>query len=302
MTSITAPPRELPFELGKPQSFQGLGLIPLFGRDEPTLEYIGLDEAAAARPRRHRDRRGRIRRDLAVSQPVEGQRPPLRGRRARRRQAEPRARADDPRPRAVEDAVPVNCVERGRWSYRSEQFAPAPRAAHPQMRRKSREAGQASVWAEISAKSARLDAASRRPTLSRLSSSSTARRSTSTSRRCRGGGPVRGDRRRRRPRRLPRLRVALRGLRRALRKAPPRLRPRRRRAAGRRARSRGLRAAAGRGGSHAPSAGWEPSTASASTVDSRGAASPAPSSSSATRSSPSASSRQVGRKILGCCR
>src|SRR4051812_27331875 len=48
MTFITAPPRELPFELGKPQSFQGLGLIPLFTRDEPALEYIGLDEAAAA--------------------------------------------------------------------------------------------------------------------------------------------------------------------------------------------------------------------------------------------------------------
>ena len=48
MTSITAPHTELPFELGKPQSFQGLGLIPLFSRDEPALEYIGLDEAAAA--------------------------------------------------------------------------------------------------------------------------------------------------------------------------------------------------------------------------------------------------------------
>ena len=160
MTSITAPPTELPFELGKPQSFQGLGLIPLFSRDEPALEYIGLDEAAAAGlVVTEIDQSGSVG-TLAVSNPLkdnvllyEGEE--LIGAKQNRvleRTILVHAQSKTP--------VPVNCVERGRWSYRSEQFATAPRAAHPQMRRMSREAGQAGVWAEISAKSARLDAAS----------------------------------------------------------------------------------------------------------------------------------------------
>jgi hypothetical protein len=53
--------------------------------------------------------------------------------------------------------VPVHCVERGRWAYRTRAFAPAPRAAYPELRRASR-AGQGAVWAEVSAKQARLHA------------------------------------------------------------------------------------------------------------------------------------------------
>src|SRR4051794_37132935 len=46
MTS-TASRTSLPFELGEAQCFGGLGLVPLFPAKDPTLEYIGLDEAAA---------------------------------------------------------------------------------------------------------------------------------------------------------------------------------------------------------------------------------------------------------------
>jgi hypothetical protein len=54
--------------------------------------------------------------------------------------------------------VPVTCVERGRWSYRSERFAPAPRAAYPELRRARVTGGQSAAWASVSAKSARLEA------------------------------------------------------------------------------------------------------------------------------------------------
>ena len=55
--------------------------------------------------------------------------------------------------------MPVSCVERGRWSYRSELFAPAPRTAYPDLRRAKREGGgQSDVWSNVAAKSARLDA------------------------------------------------------------------------------------------------------------------------------------------------
>jgi len=52
---------------------------------------------------------------------------------------------DDPRRGALEADVPVHCVERGRWAYRSQRFAPAAHAAAPELRRHK---GQAEAWAE----------------------------------------------------------------------------------------------------------------------------------------------------------
>src|SRR3990172_9605822 len=39
--------------------------------------------------------------------------------------------------------IPVSCVEQGRWSYRSDAFAPAPHAAYPELRRRKAERLQA---------------------------------------------------------------------------------------------------------------------------------------------------------------
>ena len=55
--------------------------------------------------------------------------------------------------------IPAKCVEQGRWAYHSRRFAPAPRAAHPELRRLRHDLGrpsQQAVWAEVAAKSARL--------------------------------------------------------------------------------------------------------------------------------------------------
>jgi hypothetical protein len=55
--------------------------------------------------------------------------------------------------------IPAKCVEQGRWAYRTARFAPAPRAAHPELRRLQHDLGrpsQQAVWGEVAAKSARL--------------------------------------------------------------------------------------------------------------------------------------------------
>lgn len=71
--------------------------------------------------------------------------------------------------------IPVSCVEAGRWdgSRSAEHFAPAPQAAHPELRRdKARQvrenlagggparASQSQVWSGVAAKSARMGVAS----------------------------------------------------------------------------------------------------------------------------------------------
>jgi len=69
--------------------------------------------------------------------------------------------------------IPVSCVEAGRWSYHSREFASADRAFHASGRRDklaqvnvsmrtsaSRHANQGAVWDEIASKSARMEAPS----------------------------------------------------------------------------------------------------------------------------------------------
>src|SRR6266850_5053690 len=149
-----------PFALGEPSSFAGLALVPLFNAHEHRLEYIGLDEAAAFGLQiTEVDDAGSVN-TLFVDNPLstnvllfEGEE--LVGAKQNRiLERTMLVRAQSKRP------IPVNCVERGRWAYRSERFSPAPRTAHPTARYSSRVGGQNAVWSEIAAKSARLDACS----------------------------------------------------------------------------------------------------------------------------------------------
>jgi hypothetical protein len=63
-------------------------------------------------------------------------------------------------------AIPVSCVEQGRWSARTEAFSGASHASHPELRRRKAErlataplargAAQGEVWAEVAVKATRL--------------------------------------------------------------------------------------------------------------------------------------------------
>ena len=84
--------------------------------------------------------------------------------------------------------IPAKCVEQGRWAYRSRRFAPAPRAAHPELRRLRHDLGapsQQAVWGEVAAKSARLGVRSATGAAEEMYVAPLAPRSTSTSRRSR---------------------------------------------------------------------------------------------------------------------
>jgi hypothetical protein len=56
--------------------------------------------------------------------------------------------------------VPVFCVERGRWSYRSRRFESPGRVAYPTLRHAGHTLGQEGVWRDLHAKSIRLGATS----------------------------------------------------------------------------------------------------------------------------------------------
>jgi len=149
----------LPFELGSPRSFRGLTLVPLFPSGAPALEYVGLDEASA---------HGLTVSELGAEGVVEWLRVenPL-SELVLLYEGEELVGAKQNR--ILEQTilagagstlkVPAKCVERGRWSRRTEHFAPAPRAAYPGLRR-AKFAGQAAVWADVAAKAARLQACS----------------------------------------------------------------------------------------------------------------------------------------------
>ena len=84
--------------------------------------------------------------------------------------------------------IPAKCVEQGRWAYRSRRFAPAPRAAYPELRRLRHDLGapsQQAVWGEVAAKSARLGVRSATGAAEQMYVDRARARSTSTSRRSR---------------------------------------------------------------------------------------------------------------------
>src|SRR4051812_26757136 len=115
MTSTTSR-MSVPFELGDAQCFRGLSLVPLFPAQDPSLEYIGLDEAAThGLAVTEIDQAGSVG-TLIVSNPLAGNVLLFEGEelvgakqnRVLERTILVHANAKVP--------VPVNCVERGRWS------------------------------------------------------------------------------------------------------------------------------------------------------------------------------------------
>lgn len=148
-----------PFQLGDAHSFRALTLIPLFPAEAPEFDYIGLDEAVARGLGITELGRDGVVEALWVDNPLdenvllyEGEE--LAG--AKQNRILDKITLVHAR---IPAKVPVKCVERGRWSHRSEQLEPAPRVAYPSLRRAKRD-GQGAVWANISAKQARLSVAS----------------------------------------------------------------------------------------------------------------------------------------------
>jgi hypothetical protein len=161
MDTQTAPATSLPFGLGEPRSFGGLTVVPLYPEREPVVEYVGLDEAVAGGLAVTEVSDAGAVESLLVANPL--------GTAALLYEGEELVGAKQNRvlERSILVAagskleIPAKCVERGRWGYSSPAFAPAPRAAHPELRLLSHVAGpaaQAHVWAEVDAKAARLEA------------------------------------------------------------------------------------------------------------------------------------------------
>jgi hypothetical protein len=157
-THISSEHQTLPFELGEARSHAGLTIVPLFPLAEPRLEYVGLDEAVArGLSVAEVDERGVVE-ALLVANPLddhvllyEGEE--LVGAKQNRICAWTTLVAA--RSKLTLD---VHCVEHGRWSRPTRPFAPAPRAAYPELRRAKLEGGQSAVWSSVAAKSARMQA------------------------------------------------------------------------------------------------------------------------------------------------
>jgi hypothetical protein len=155
MTNQTLHRNAPAFDLGEPKHFGALTVVPLVANAPPALEYIGLDEALA---------RGATVRELHEGGSVETlvfdnkldeavvlyEGEELVG--AKQNRIVQRTALIPPK---TVTALPVHCVEQGRWAYRTRVFSSAPRAATPELRRAK--GSQARVWQAVAAKNARLD-------------------------------------------------------------------------------------------------------------------------------------------------
>ena len=163
----------LPFQAGEPVAHRGIVVIPLFPALDPVARYVTLDEA--------------LPRGLAITETsVAGNVPELAVRnpldeRVLLYDGEELVGAKQNRILNVSvlvearstSAIPVSCVEEGRWSSRSAYFAAAAHFAHPQVRRSKAEAlaaeplargrAQRDVWDAVREKADRLAVTS--PTL-----------------------------------------------------------------------------------------------------------------------------------------
>jgi hypothetical protein len=143
------------FELGEPEHFGALTIVPLVADSALTLEYIGLDEALAhGASVRELSEAGSVETlvfDNKLDEAVllyEGEE--LVG--AKQNRIVQRTALIAPK---TVTALPVHCVEQGRWAYRTRVFSSAPRTATPELRRAK--GSQARVWQAVAAKNARLD-------------------------------------------------------------------------------------------------------------------------------------------------
>lgn len=153
-------------QLGEPFRSRGIAIVPLFPQASPVARYIALDEALAL--------------GLRVTEvDAAGDVPELRvvnvsGERVLLYDGEELIGAKQNRilnvsvlvEAGADLAIPVSCVEQGRWRSESEVFVGASHASHPELRRRKAErlaaaplargAAQGEVWDEVADKASRL--------------------------------------------------------------------------------------------------------------------------------------------------
>jgi hypothetical protein len=154
------------FQLGEPVEHRGIVVTPLFPRRNPVAAYLTLDEALAAGLRVTEATRAGSVPELAVENPLDAD--------VLLYDGEELVGAKQNRILNVTVlvsarstlAVPVSCVEEGRWAWRSERFAAALHISHAELRRRKAERlqaaplargqAQADVWDEVRSKAARM--------------------------------------------------------------------------------------------------------------------------------------------------
>src|SRR3954466_9179605 len=135
MKTHEAPTSALPFVPGEPRSFAGLTIVPLFPARAPLVEYVGLDEGVARGLSVTEVGEEGVVELLAVSNPLdelvllyEGEE--LVG--AKQNRILQWTSLVPPRSKGQ---LPASCAEPRRWSPVTPTFQPAPRAAHPTLRK-----------------------------------------------------------------------------------------------------------------------------------------------------------------------
>ena len=147
-----------PFVVGGPNSFRSLTIIPLFPKSEPTLEYLGLDEAVASGlVVTEIDEYGSVP-TLRVLNPLDSLVLIYEGEEVTGAKQNRIFNQSVLAPRQSQTAVPVTCVEANRWQHGGKwNFDVAPQAAYPSLRSARYYGGQSEAWEQIAEKSMRLD-------------------------------------------------------------------------------------------------------------------------------------------------
>ena len=153
-------------QIGEPVTHRGIVVAPLFPRRDPVAHYLTLDEALANGLRiAEVDEAGTVP-ELVVENPLDA--------RVLLYDGEELVGAKQNRILNVSvlvearstTKIPVSCVEQGRWSRRSDTFAPARHAASPELRHRknialamtplARGVSQAEVWDAVHEKAERM--------------------------------------------------------------------------------------------------------------------------------------------------
>jgi hypothetical protein len=159
-----------PITVAEPDIVGSLAVFPLITASAPTFQYIAFADARARGPAIKELPGGASVNDLIVHNPTELTVLLYEGEEVLGAQQNRTFDVSVLVPAGTSLRVPVSCVEQGRWDHgrHAEPFAPAPQAAHPQLRRLKNErvrealaggaaprADQQEVWAEVAAKTLR---------------------------------------------------------------------------------------------------------------------------------------------------